>query len=35
MGGSIGPGGPERNRKLVEPFSQQLHDNAALASFGL
>jgi hypothetical protein len=33
--GSIGPAGPESNRKLVEPFKQQLEANIALASFGL
>jgi hypothetical protein len=33
--GSIGPAGPEANRKLVEPFKKQLEDNLALASFGL
>jgi len=35
MGGAVGPSGPEQNRKMVEPFSEQLHENAALASFGL
>ena len=35
MGGSIGPGGPEQNQKLVEPFRKALEDNVALASFGL
>jgi hypothetical protein len=33
--GSIGPSGPEANRKLVEPFKRQLEDNVPLASFGL
>ena len=33
--GSIGPSGPEANRKLVEPFKKQLEDNVPLASFGL
>jgi len=33
--GSIGPAGPESNRKLVEPFKKQLEANLALASFGL
>ena len=35
IGGSIGPGGPESNRKLIEPFRKQLEDNLPLASFGL
>lgn len=35
MGGSIGPGGPEQNQKIVEPFRKPLEDNVALASFGL
>jgi hypothetical protein len=33
--GSIGPAGPESNRKTIEPFKKQLEDNLALASFGL
>jgi hypothetical protein len=33
--GSIGPSGPEANRKVIEPFKKQLEDNLALASFGL
>ena len=33
--GSIGPAGPEANRKTIEPFRKQLEDNLALASFGL
>jgi hypothetical protein len=33
--GSIGPAGPEINRKLVEPFKKQLEENLPLASFGL
>jgi hypothetical protein len=33
--GSMGPAGPESNRKLVERFKKQLEDNVALASFGL
>jgi hypothetical protein len=33
--GSIGPAGPEANRKLVEKFKKFLEDNLALASFGL
>ena len=33
--GSLGPGGPEANRTLVEPFKKQLEENLALASFGL
>lgn len=35
IGGSIGPGGPEQNQKIVEPFRKALEDNVALASFGL
>ena len=33
--GSIGPAGPEVNRKIIEPFKKQLEDNLPLASFGL
>jgi hypothetical protein len=33
--GSIGPAGPESNRKLVEQFKKQLEENLPLASFGL
>ena len=33
--GSIGPAGPESNRKLIEPFKKQLEENLPLASFGL
>jgi hypothetical protein len=33
--GSIGPAGPESNRKLVEQFKKQLETNLPLASFGL
>ncbi len=33
--GSIGPSGPEANRKLVEAYKKQLEDNVPLASFGL
>lgn len=33
--GSMGPAGPEINRKLVEGFKKQLEDNVVLASFGL
>lgn len=33
--GSLGPTGPEINRKLVERFKKQLEDNVVLASFGL
>lgn len=33
--GSMGPDGPESNRKLVEAFRTQLEQNIALASFGL
>lgn len=33
--GSMGPAGPEVNRKLVEKFRKLLEDNIALASFGL
>lgn len=33
--GSMGPAGPESNRKLIEAFRKQLEQNIALASFGL
>ena len=33
--GSMGPTGPESNRKLVEAFKKQLEQNIVLASFGL
>jgi hypothetical protein len=33
--GSIGPSGPEINRKLIEKFRKQFEDNLPLASFGL
>jgi hypothetical protein len=33
--GSIGPAGPESNRKLIEKFRKQFEENLALASFGL
>ena len=33
--GSLGPGGPEINRKLIEPIRKKLEQNIALASFGL
>lgn len=33
--GSVGPSGPESNRKLIEPFKKQLESNLALAAFGL
>ena len=33
--GSIGPAGPEANRKLIEGVKKQLEQNLALASFGL
>jgi hypothetical protein len=33
--GSVGPSGPESNRKLIEPFKKQLEENLPLASFGL
>jgi hypothetical protein len=33
--GSVGPAGPESNRKIIEPFRKQLEDNLPLASFGL
>lgn len=35
LAGSLGPGGPEANQRLVEPYRGELEDNAALASFGL
>lgn len=33
--GSIGPSGPESNRKLIEPYRKELESNLALVSFGL
>jgi hypothetical protein len=33
--GSVGPSGPESNRKLIAPFKKQLEENLPLASFGL
>ena len=33
--GSVGPAGPEANRKLVEAHRKQLESNVAMASFGL
>ena len=33
--GSLGPAGPESNRKLVEAHRKQLESNIAMASFGL
>ena len=33
--GSMGPSGPESNRRLIERVKKQLEDNLALASFGL
>jgi hypothetical protein len=33
--GSVGPTGPESNRKLVEAHRKQLEANVAMASFGL
>jgi hypothetical protein len=33
--GSVGPSGPESNRKLVEGHRKQLESNVAMASFGL
>lgn len=35
LAGSVGPGGPEVNQRLVDPYRGELEDNAALASFGL
>lgn len=35
VSGSIGPSGPETNRKLVEPVKKALEDNVGLAMFGL
>ncbi len=35
IGGSIGPSGPESNRKLIEPYKKRLEENLPLASFGL
>lgn len=31
----MGPSGPEKNQKLVEPYKKTLEDNAALSFFGL
>lgn len=33
--GSVGPAGPEANRRLIEPYRKQLEQNLALAAFGL
>jgi hypothetical protein len=33
--GSLGPTGPESNRRLIERVKKQLEENLALASFGL
>jgi hypothetical protein len=33
--GSVGPSGPEANRKIIEPFKKQLDENLPLAAFGL
>lgn len=33
--GSVGPAGPESNRRLIERVKKQLEENLALASFGL
>lgn len=35
LGGSVGPSGPEVNKKLIEPYKKKLGDNAALSVFGL
>jgi hypothetical protein len=35
VGGSLGPGGPEANRTLVEPYRKQLESSVALATLGL
>ena len=35
MKGSIGPSGPESNRRRIERVKKQLEENLALASFGL
>jgi hypothetical protein len=35
MRGSLGPAGPESNRKRIEKVKKQLEENLALASFGL
>ena len=35
IGGSIGPSGPESNRKIIEPYKKRLEENAPLAAFGL
>lgn len=33
--GSVGPAGPEANRRLIESYRKQLEQNLALAAFGL
>ena len=35
IGGSIGPSGPDSNRKIIEPYKKRLEENLPLASFGL
>jgi len=35
IGGSIGPSGPESNRKIIEAYRKRLEENLALAAFGL
>ena len=35
IGGSIGPSGPESNRKIIEAYKKRLEENLALAAFGL
>jgi hypothetical protein len=35
LGGAVGPGGPARNRHLIETLKKHFEENAALASFGL
>jgi hypothetical protein len=35
IGGSMGPTGPESNRKLIEPYKKRLEENLPLAAFGL